>query len=321
MARTYFVVGSGSIGRRHFANLKTMGKLAELYSWRRFSTKGVTQKLANCTGNAAVSIATATDIRAGIVSLCAAHGAPMYIEKPLAFNRTEFDKIYSINADLQKRSMFGFMLRYHLLIDYLVNLPGQSFLQTQLKIGHDVRQGRENWRLTESYATRTKSGMALLDLCHEIDPMGMICLDLTLRDVRSVRPAALPGVDIASALSLVFDAGTTVTVSMYNLSPVLKRGDSLTGAAQNITFDFVTNSATTTTPEGIQNHHFATKRNTMFEKIMQDFATLAKDICAAIHYSLPNTLPRMDKIKTSCARIAEAWKRPEFIGKRKVNLQ
>ena len=201
MARTYFVVGSDYIERRHFANLKTIDKSTELYSWRRFSTEGVTQKLANYTGNAAVSIATTTDIQAGIVSLCVAHGGPLYIEKLLAFNRTEFDKIYSINADLQKRSMVGFMLRYHLLTVFLINLPWQNFFRMQLEIGHDVGPGRENWRLTESYAARTKGGIALLGVCHEIDLMGMICLDLTLRDFRSVKPAALSGVDIASALS------------------------------------------------------------------------------------------------------------------------
>ena len=80
MAFTYFVVGSGSIGRRHFANLKTMGKSAELLSWRRFGAQGITQKLASRTGNAAVIIATATDIRAELVAICAAYRAPMYIE-------------------------------------------------------------------------------------------------------------------------------------------------------------------------------------------------------------------------------------------------
>ena len=98
MAFTYFVVGSGSIGRRHFANLKTMGKSAELLSWRRFGAQGITQKLASRTGNAAVIIATATDIRAELVAICAAHRAPMYIEKPLTFTRADFDKIYSISV-------------------------------------------------------------------------------------------------------------------------------------------------------------------------------------------------------------------------------
>ena len=317
MARTYFVVGSGPIGRRHYANLQVKGKSAELLSWRRFSTEGVTQKLANCTGNAVVIIATATDIRAGIVSLCAGHGAPMYLGKQLALNRTEFGKIYRIEIQLQKLSIIDLMLRYHPFTDFLVTLPRQSFFRMQLEIGHDVRQWRENRRFAESYAARAQGGMALLDLCQEINLMGMICLNLTLKDVKSVRPAAFPRVDAASALSLVSDAGATVTVSMDYLSPVLKRGDSLTSAAHNITFDFVTNSTIVTTPDGMQNHHFATKRNGMFEKIMRDFVTLAKDIGAAIHY----TLPRMDRVKNSCAQIVEAWKRPEFIGKRKVNLQ
>ena len=317
MAFTYFVVGSGSIGRRHFANLKTMGKSAELLSWRRFGAQGITQKLASRTGNAAVIIATATDIRAELVAICAAHLAPMYIEKPLAFTRADFDKIYSINADLQKRSMVGFMLRYHPLTDFLVSFTGQRFFRLHLEIGHDVRQWRENWRFAESYAARAQGGGVLLDLCHEIDLIGLICPDLTLRDVTSIGHSAFPGVDIASTLALVSDAGTTGTVSMDYLSPVLKRGGSLTGDAQNITFDFVTNTATVATAKGVQDHNFNTERNGMFEKIMQDFVTLAEDTGDTTH----DKVPRMDSVKTSCERIVDAWERRDFIGTRKVELQ
>ena len=317
MAFTYFVIGSGSIGRRHFANLKTMGKSTELLSWRRFGAQGITQKLASHTGNAAVIIATATDIRAELVAICAANHAPMYIEKPLAFTRAEFDKIYSINADLQKRSIVGFMLRYHPLTDFLVNLPPQSFFRLQLEIGHDVRQWRENWRFAESYAARAQGGGVLLDLCHEIDLIGLMCPDLSLRDVTSIGHAAFPGVDIASSLSLASGSGATATVSMDYLSPVLKRGGSLTGDAQNIVFDFVTNTATVTMATGVEDHNFNTERNNMFEKIMQDFVTLAEETGDATH----DKVPRMDRVKTSCARIVEAWERRDFIGTKKVDLQ
>ena len=317
MAFTYFVIGSGSIGRRHFANLKTMGKSTELLSWRRFGAQGITQKLASHIGNAAVIIATATDIRAELVAICAANHAPMYIEKPLAFTRAEFDKIYSINADLQKRSIVGFMLRYHPLTDFLVNLPPQSFFRLQLEIGHDVRQWRENWRFAESYAARAQGGGVLLDLCHEIDLIGLIRPDLTLRDVTSIGHAAFAGVDIATSLSLVSNDGATGTVSMDYLSPVLQRGGSLTGIAQNVAFDYVKNSATVTTPDSVKEHRFTLKRNGMFKNIMRDFVTIAEDTGGSTH----NTLPRMDRVKTSCAQIVDAWERREFIGTREVDLQ
>jgi hypothetical protein len=32
-------------------------------------------------------------------------------------------------------------------------------------------------------------------------------------------------------------------------------------------------------------------------------------------------VPRMDRVKTSCARIVEAWERRDFIGTKKVDLQ
>ena len=63
MAWTYFVVGSGSIGRRHFANLQAMGKSTELLSWRHLGAAGVDQKLTACNGMAAVVIAVIGTIR------------------------------------------------------------------------------------------------------------------------------------------------------------------------------------------------------------------------------------------------------------------
>ena len=156
-----------------------------------------------------------------------------------------------------------------------------------------------------------------MDLCHEIDLIGLICPDLSLRDVTSIGHAAFPGVDIASSLSLASGSGATATVSMDYLSPVLKRGGSLTGDAQNIVFDFVTNTATVTMATGVEDHNFNTERNNMFEKIMQDFVTLAEDTGDATH----DKVPRMDRVKTSCARIVEAWERRDFIGTKKVDLQ
>jgi len=79
----------------------------------------------------------------------------------------------------------------------------------------------------------------------------------------------------------------------------------------------VTNTATLATAKGVQDHNFNTERNGMFEKIMQDFVTLAEDTGDITH----DKVPRMDSVKTSCERIVDAWERRDFIGTRKVELQ
>jgi hypothetical protein len=92
---------------------------------------------------------------------------------------------------------------------------------------------------------------------------------------------------------------------MDYLSPVLKRGGSLTGDAQNIVFDFVTNTATVAMATGVEDHNFNTERNNMFEKIMQDFVTLAEDT-GDTGDTTHDKVPRMYRVKTSCAQIFEA---------------
>ena len=144
MAWTYFVVGSGSIGRRHAANLQDLGKTVEHFAWRGFDAEVFSSSIARCNGQAAVIIATATDVRSKLVKMCAASNVPMYIEKPLAFTQSDVDVIYGTEMSLQKRSMVGFMLRYHPLTRFLSEFDGSDFFRLHFEVGHDVRQWREN---------------------------------------------------------------------------------------------------------------------------------------------------------------------------------
>ena len=317
MAWTYFVVGSGSAGRRHSANLQNLGKTVEHLAWRGFDAETFSSSLARCGGQAAVVIATATDVRSELVDICAVHNAPMYIEKPLAFTKKDVTEIYGIEIGLQQRSMVGFMLRYHPLTMFLSRFDSGEFFRLQFEIGHDVRLWRENWSFSESYAARAEGGGVLLDLCHEIDLACMICPSLALDGVKSIGHESFFGVDFASMLSLVSPNGATGTVSMDYLSPVLVRSGSLIGCTQNVAFDYVDNSAKVSSATGIKEYRFDLERNAMFMDIMRDFTILAEESGGA---TLPD-IPRMDRVRDSCTLIAKAWEQREFVGTVEVDLK
>ena len=317
MAWTYFVVGNGSVGRRHSANLQGLGKTVEHLAWRGFDAETFSSSLARCDGKAAVVIATATDVRSELVDICALHNVPMYIEKPLAFTQRDVEAIYGIDIGLQQRSMVGFMLRYHPLTKFLFKFDGNEFFRLQFEIGHDVRLWREDWLFSESYAARTKGGGVLLDLCHEIDLACVICPSLVLGGVMSIGHESFFGVDFASTLSFVSPNGATGTVSMDYLSPVLVRSGSLIGCDQNVVFDYVDNSATVSSLAGVKEHRFDLERNTMFVDIMRDFTILAE---ASGGTTLPD-MPRMDRVRHSCTLIAQAWEQREFVGTVEVDLK
>ena len=317
MAWTYFVVGSGSVGRRHSANLQSLGKTVEHLAWRGFDAETFSDSLARCGGQAAVVIATATDVRSELVDICSTHNAPMYIEKPLAFTQKDVAAIYGIEIGLQQRSMVGFMMRYHPLTIFLSKFDSGKFFRLQFQIGHDVRLWRENWSFSESYAARAEGGGVLLDLCHEIDLACMICPSLALDAVTSIGHDRFFGVDFASTLSLVSPNGATGTVSMDYLSSVLVRSGSLIGCTQNVVFDYVNNSATVSSATGVKEHQFDLERNAMFMGIMRDFTILAEESGGA---TLPN-VPRMDRVRGSCTLIAEAWEQRKFVGTVEVDLK
>ena len=317
MAWTYFVVGSGSVGRRHGANLQGLGKTVEHLGWRGFDAETFSSSLVRCDGKAAVVIATATDVRSELVDICALHNIPMYIEKPLAFTQKDVDAIYGIEIGLQQRSMVGFMLRYHPLTEFLSKFDGNEFFRLQFEIGHDVRLWRENWSFSESYAARSKGGGVLLDLCHEIDLACMICPSLKLDGVTSVGHKSFFGVDFASTVSLVSPHGATGTVSMDYLSPVLIRSGTLIGCKKNVAFDYVDNSATVSSVSGIKKHRFDLKHNVMFMDIMRDFTIIAEKSGDS---TLPD-MPRMDLVRDSCTLIAQAWEQRKFAGKVEVDFQ
>lgn len=314
--RDYIVIGAGSIGRRHQDNLIALGQNSTLMAWRSFDMAAFEQRLERAAGTLGVVIATATDVRLPLITLCAQHNAPMYIEKPVAFDPAELANIYTIPLNVQKRSVIGFMMRYHPLVQHLRQMLSAPVFRAHLTIGHDVNQWRKNWRFSQSYASKEGGGGVLLDLCHEIDIAHLLLHPSALLAVTSTGHARFRGVDIASNLTFALpDAGVAV-VSMDYLAPKLIRRGVFVSNTQEIHYDLADNSVRRITADGDETRLFECDRNMMFMDIMRDFIALAN------HERPQNQelTPRMDVVKDSCALIAQAWKRRHFIGNYKAEI-
>ena len=133
------VIGAGSIGRRHFDNLTSLGMDAVLVPYRSYSPA----LLDNC--DAAV-IATATNVRLGPIIDAAERNLPMYIEKPLAFTCEDLAKIKNVTSKVADRSMLGYMMRYHPAFRALADMPMSNVVRFSFDIGHDVTKWRKNWK-------------------------------------------------------------------------------------------------------------------------------------------------------------------------------
>ncbi len=158
------VIGAGSIGRRHHDNLQALGVRTTLLPWREFDA-GRFRAL----GADGVVIATATQVRLDLVQLCADLDIPFYVEKPLSHDPATVEAILAAAGTLARRSMVGFMMRYHPAVRHLAGIDLSSVYDASFGIGHDVRQWRKDWSFASSYAARPDGGGVLLDLCHELD--------------------------------------------------------------------------------------------------------------------------------------------------------
>jgi predicted dehydrogenase len=300
------VIGSGSIGRRHAENLATLGAAPRLLSWREAGPDGARAAMDAVD---AVVIATATDIRLPLIAEAAARGLAVYIEKPLAFDPAEVEAIAAATQAVARRSMLGYMMRYHPAFRALARTDLSDVFHAALSIGHDVTQWRANWRFSESYAARARGGGVLLDLCHEIDMAACLFPGLEVVSVQALGHADYPGVDVASRVSLVAP-GVAASVAMDYLTPKLHRRATLHGTGQMLDFDFAAQCYRVTDAAGTRELDLPMERNAMFLDAMRDFLALAQ----GWEPSEAEHLPRLDLALPSARLVARAWAARTFIG-------
>ncbi|NBQ50247.1 MAG: gfo/Idh/MocA family oxidoreductase [Marivivens sp.] len=296
------VIGAGSIGRRHFDNLVSLGIDAVQVPHRSYRP----DVLDDC--DAAV-IATATDVRTGPIADAADRDLPMYIEKPLAFRAADLATIERLTAKVADRTMLGLMMRYHPAFRALADMDMSTAVRFSLDIGHDVTQWRQNWKFSESYAAKADGGGVLLDLCHEIDMASVLFPDLMLKSVTSVGHPNYDGVDFSSRLTVQTGAGAEGSIGMDYLTPQLHRRTIVYAVDAIYDFDFAAQRYEVKNTTGARLIDLPLERNEMFVGITRDWITLleGREITNRL-------LPRIDRVTTSTALTAAAWEARKFVG-------
>ena len=301
----YIVLGSGSIGRRHYENLTHLGAETELVPWRGLALGDLERKLADVTG---VVVATATAIRLDPIHAAIKNGAALFIEKPLAYREHDLAALTEVTALVAERSVAGFMMRYHPAVRDLHDDPVDAF-RFHFEIGHDVRQWRQNWNFADSYASKPEGGGVLLDLCHEIDLATVLFPGLELTSVQSTGHKSFPGVDFASQIALARGAVQGV-VAMDYLSDKFVRRLAMRGRDGGLDLDLLNARQVRWQGGKETTRTWEFDRNEMFLGIMRDFMALAEERAPSDN----PLLPRLDRVSESNALIAKAWGARNFTG-------
>lgn len=295
------VIGTGSIGQRHAANLESLGATVEKVSMQESGLSGALARLQ--AGADAAVIATETQIRLPLVETASAQNIPLYIEKPIAAEPETVSAIFQVAAPIMERSVVGFMMRYHPAFRHLAQADLSDAFRYTFEIGHDVTQWRQNWRFADSYAAKSEGGGVLLDLCHELD-MAHCLFPGALGEVECLGHMRYPGVDMATQIAR--EGPVQGTVAMDYLAPKLIRRAEIAGTRARQVMDFTTGRYEM---DG-KVLDFTFERNEMFLAIMRDFLALASGKAP----SSVEHLPRMDLARASCDEIATAWASRRFTG-------
>lgn len=299
------VVGAGSIGRRHHANLERLGARSDLWPWRGFQPGLLRQS-----GADALVIATATQVRLELVELCAELGLPFYVEKPLSQDAGTVERILEAAGPLAERSMVGFMMRYHPAVRFLADADLAGVYDATFGIGHDVRRWRQDWSFADSYAAMPEGGGVLLDLCHELDLALALLPQAQVVSVASLGHDRFPGVDFATRAGLA-GPGLLGSVAMDYLSPVSFRRIVLRGERMVVDFDLIAGRYAADLGEGPRDLTLTVERNDMFLAAMQDFLHLVEGRPVGTE----RLLPRLDLVAGNCRAIAAAWGARRFTGR------
>ena len=304
----YIVVGAGSIGQRHFENLKFLKADVQMIPWREIDLNSLIMKLGEIKGQVAIVVSTATNVRLPLINELAKVASALYVEKPIAFRKSDLDLIYTLPQKILRKSIGGFMMRYHPIVKLLLDKQLKDLIFASFEIGHDVNKWRENWKFEDRYASNPDGGGVLLDLCHEIDLAQLLCGTAELKYVKSIDNENFKKVDFESTLFFKNKNGLEYKVSMNYLSKELIRRGSISTKNAKYDFDLVNNSFSERSESGEKKNILHINRNTLFIDIMRDFMLLAEG------YETKNPfIPRLDKIKDVCYLIAHAWESREFI--------
>lgn len=304
---TILVIGAGSIGKRHYQNLRTLGADAEQMSWRASGQEGLVARLARGGLTGAV-VATETQTHLDVATLCADSGLPLYIEKPLDHAPFALRAACKRLKPVAKRSMVGYMMRYHPAFQYLASADLQDIYHYSFDIGHDVTQWRANWSFADSYAARINGGGVLLDLCHELDMAICLFPAYDTFEVNCLGHRKYHSVDFASCITMNGPALGVVT--MDYLSPISTRRIELLGRERRYTFDLIAGSYTVAHTGGVEVLDFPVERNDLFLMAMQDFLNLiaGRPTREMAHF------PRLDQTFDQCMVVAAAYQQRIFTG-------
>ncbi|WP_291011770.1 Gfo/Idh/MocA family oxidoreductase [Hydrogenophaga sp.] len=289
------VVGTGSIGKRHIANLLALGVQVRAYSYRLASGAAqsgsvfddarvqrvldLNQALASDVQ--AVVVANRTDQHLPVALQAARHGKHLFIEKPLAASLAQVQHLVDAVAERGTVVEAGFMLRHHPNLRWMQTHLASGALGELMHVRAAVGQWLPDWRPGTDHrqgygAFRAQGGGVIFDLVHELDLVHWLVGPVVDASAMTrVVPALEIETEGIAQIGLRMASGVLAQVHLDYVRPGYGREMELVGRHGVLTWDYAAGTVSLTragaAPEVVHRVPEGFERNTLFRDHMAHF--------------------------------------------------
>jgi predicted dehydrogenase len=193
MVMRFLICGIGSIGQRHYRNLKSLGHEPALFrvgggantsfvdkflseeqsSGRKVNIYHDFNEAINDFKPAAVFITNPNSKHMETALLAAGAGQNIFIEKPLSHNRDGLEELKSLAEKNNLKIMIGYNLRWHPLLKKMKLMLENGDIGRPVAANIEMGENIEDWHPWEdyrqAYAAYKNGGGAVLCFSHDID--------------------------------------------------------------------------------------------------------------------------------------------------------
>jgi len=185
----FLIAGLGSIGRRHFRNLRALGE-HDILLYRTHKATLPDDELAGVPVETdlqaalahkpdAVIVANPTALRLDVAIPAAEAGCHLFLEKPISHSLERVDKLCEVVARNGVRVLVGYQFRFHPGLRTVKDLLARGEIGTPVSVRAHWGEYLPNWHPWEDfragYAARSDlGGGVVLTLCHPLDYLRML---------------------------------------------------------------------------------------------------------------------------------------------------
>jgi len=274
------VIGAGSIGRRHAANLTELGAqvvISDVDPTRLAHLPWPIVRLADEVphGFDGVVVASPTTLHADQARSALCTGATVFVEKPLACTIDDGRALTDAGGD---RIMVGYNLRHHAPLQRVAQLLAEGRIGTASAYRFWFGQWLPDWRpdvdYRQTYSARSDlGGGVLFDAIHELDlAVWMAGSDLSVvgATVARLGPLEIDVEDTVRAL-LSTPTGVPVSIDLDYLSRQYRRGVEITGDLGSLSFDWATGLVEVREPDRTVSEPMPTPVAESYQREMAEF--------------------------------------------------